>query len=191
METRLLLALLLPAALVSASSSCSSDYTAGDSGCPCRNSVDLSDFLVSNGTALSPAINSHMLPTDYGVACRQHDVSGSYCSGSDAPWCPQTWCWVDPHNCNVSAINSSWFPGYAMYSYETCGSEDSFSDSGTFDTMPYRVAQTTNLASPLASVTSCMDLASPTDPCGPLVKGRAQFNHDWCALKQQVESSHL
>ena len=189
--TLLSLALLLTAALVSASSACSSDYTAGDSSCPCRDSVDLSNFLNSEGTALRPATNDHVLPTDYGLLCGQHDAWGSYCSGSAAAYCKQTWCWVDPHNCNGSAIkNSTWFPGsYAYYSYATCGSEDSFSDSGTFDTMPYRVPQTTNLAPPLRKVTSCMDLASPSDPCGPLVKGRVQFNNDWCALEQQVASS--
>ena len=191
MERRLRrLALLLAAALVSASSACSSDYTAGDSGCPCRDSVDLSNFFVSNGTALSPSANNYVLSTDYGLSCRQHDASGSYCSGSDAAWCTQTWCWVDPHNCNGSAIvNSSWFPGYATYSYDTCGSEDHFSETVSFVTLPYRVPQTANLAWPLVSVTSCMDLASPSDPCGPLVKGRVQFNNDWCALEQQVESS--
>ena len=191
MDTLLSSALLLTAALVSASSACSSDYTAGESSCPCRDSVDLSNFLNSEGTALRPATNDHVLPTDYGLLCGQHDAWGSYCLGSDAAYCKQTWCWVDPHNCNGSAIkNSTWFPGsYAYYSYATCGSEDSFSESGTFDTMPYRVPQTTNLAPPLRKVTSCMDLASPSDPCGPLVKGRVQFNNDWCALEQQVESS--
>ena len=190
METLLLLTLLLPTALVWASSVCSSDYTFGDSSCPCRDSVDLSDFLNSEGTALRPVINNHLLPTHYGLSCGQHDASGSYCSGSDAAWCKETWCWVDPHNCSgTTARNSTWFPGYAHYSYDTCGSEDSFSDSGTFDSMPYRVPQTTNLAPPLRKVTSCVDLASPSDPCGPLVKGRVQFNNDWCALEQQVESS--
>ena len=191
METQLRrLILLLGATLVSASSACSSDYTAGDSGCPCRDSVDLSNFFVSNGTALSPSANNYVLSTDYGLSCRQHDASGSYCSGSDAAWCTQTWCWVDPHNCNGSAIvNSSWFPGYATYSYDTCGSEDHFSETVSFVTLPYRVPQTANLAWPLVSVTSCMDLASPSDPCGALVKGRLQFNNNWCALKQQVESS--
>ena len=197
METQLRrLILLLGATLVSASSACSSDYTAGNSGCPCLDSLDLSNFLSSDGTALSPSANipvtkNYVLPTDYGLSCRNHDASGSYCSGSKAAWCTRAFCWVDPHNCKDSALpkNSSWFPGYATYSYDTCGSEDHFSETVSFVTLPYRVPQTANLAWPLVSVTSCMDLASPSDPCGALVKGRLQFNNNWCALKQQVESS--
>ena len=70
MQTLLSLALLLTAALVSASSACSSDYTAGESSCPCRDSVDLSNFLNSEGTALRTATNDHVLPTDYGLLLR-------------------------------------------------------------------------------------------------------------------------
>jgi hypothetical protein len=60
--------------MVSASSACSSDYTAGDSSCPCRDSVDFSNFLNSEGTALRPATNEHVLPTDYGLRGAQGEL---------------------------------------------------------------------------------------------------------------------
>ena len=47
--------------------------------------------------------------------------------------------------------------------------------------------RTTNLESPLASVTSCIGLTSTSDACGPLVEGRQNFGTDWCALKEQIE----
>ena len=154
-------AYLLTASLVSASGS------AGDSGCPCLGSIDLSKF--------SPVVD-YELPTDYGHLCKPHDVDGTYCSGPNSdPWCAESWCWVDPDNCDKACVKSSaWFPSAPLnYSYATCGSVDTFSGFG-FECLN-ATGSTANLVPPLASVTSCMNLTNTSDSCGPLVQGRTNY----------------
>jgi len=81
----------------------------------------------------------------YGGSCRMHaDVAFSDCydASTDPPtfkmdthasWCPKPWCYVDPCSCNLpdvtisKAFNAQL--GKLSYSYATCGSVDSISES--------------------------------------------------------------
>merc|ERR1712048_304807 len=59
------------------------------------------------------------------------------CAGKTDGWCVDSWCYVDPCNCKTDTPKkSSYFPNLetssgdpAYYSYETCGSADSFTGS--------------------------------------------------------------
>lgn len=43
------------------------------------------------------------------------------------PWCKESWCYVDPKNCDLAMSESYYFPGtHLWYSYETCASRDYF-----------------------------------------------------------------
>lgn len=43
------------------------------------------------------------------------------------PWCHQSWCYVDPDNCDLEKSKSFFFPGAELwYSYETCASRNFF-----------------------------------------------------------------
>lgn len=59
------------------------------------------------------------------------------CHGKFPPkWCKQRWCYVDPCSCNLKAppkvtmyLPEATFTGKSLYySYETCGSEDHFTE---------------------------------------------------------------
>lgn len=43
------------------------------------------------------------------------------------PWCGNTWCYVDPNNCDTQVTPSYYFPNLNLwYSYKTCGVENFF-----------------------------------------------------------------
>lgn len=43
------------------------------------------------------------------------------------PWCSQSWCYVDPQDCNLTASESYYFPSLDLwYSYDTCSSRNYF-----------------------------------------------------------------
>lgn len=43
------------------------------------------------------------------------------------PWCGQSWCYVDPGNCDLDVAQSYYFPGRGLwYSYQTCASRNFF-----------------------------------------------------------------
>jgi len=84
---------------------------------------------------------SVIVPEEYGSVCKVWD-DGNYpgCKEGQDPgqgnsWCAQSWCYVDPCNCNLTtaAVQSFSFPDSKVqgkplyYSYDTCGGEDGFS----------------------------------------------------------------
>lgn len=166
----------------------------GTRACPCISTWNRSSFLSADGNSVEHVVSetTFELPLTYGVGCQQHDLGlQPSCSNIDCSpsWCSEQWCWVDSANCNESdATGSSYFPGGPIYSYAACGSVDRYSG---FYNLLSTTPRTTNLHHPLVSATSCMELTSTSDACGPLVEGRQTFNNDWCALKQQVESGAL
>ena len=112
-------------------------------GCPCISYPwNSSDAFVTPGSdpetltvtlnnATGDGQNEWTYPTSYGVdVCASHDLHmHPYCANSAgtafpvAPaWCSNTWCFVDPNNCNMANDASSYFPGSDnRYSYATCG----------------------------------------------------------------------
>jgi len=80
---------------------------------------------------------------DYGMSCKVHAEPGNTACSiitnvasttgrpkaaiDKAAWCDDTWCYVDPCNCNAPDVySSSYFPLSMYYSYSTCGSADEF-----------------------------------------------------------------
>lgn len=102
-------------------------------------------------------------PMDVGSRCsRWDDQPKGTCSKEDRPsWCGKNWCYVDPCACSISEPPkvSNYFPKASYgkkplyYSYETCGSFDTF----TFDSRSACVNQDTEA--------QCLSIgADPDDP---------------------------
>jgi len=78
-------------------------------------------------------------PAEMGGTCKAWDDSmHPECKGPNQPeWCQQRWCYVDPCACNIEAppkvtmyLPMATFTGKSLYySYETCGSTDTFTES--------------------------------------------------------------
>jgi len=105
-----------------------------DKDCPC---IDLAD-LDSSKQAGYPDYNQVKYPAAVGTSCRPWDKAADpSCAGKTDGWCVDSWCYVDPCNCKTDTPKkSSYFPNLetssgdpAYYSYETCGSADSFTGS--------------------------------------------------------------
>merc|ERR1719498_1438016 len=48
-------------------------------------------------------------------------------TSDQADWCPRSWCYVDPCNCDAAdATKSDYFPGTLFYSYATCGDKNTY-----------------------------------------------------------------
>lgn len=78
-------------------------------------------------------------PAEVGGTCRAWDDNRHpMCQHGDdsVPWCRRTWCYVDPCSCTMPDppktsmyLPEATFAGKALYySYETCGSEDIFTE---------------------------------------------------------------
>ena len=110
--------------------------------CPCLTESPVSAEYQDNGNLKRPA-NGELYPLAYGVGCKKHnEMKGADCTVASPPgWCSSMWCWVSANNCNDPAIpgviasgGSSYFPDpdgapVSVYSYATCGQDDTFTDS--------------------------------------------------------------
>lgn len=79
-------------------------------------------------------------PADFGATCKIHKDPGMQAcydltkyppvekpKSDQATWCFQAWCYVDPCNCDLGdPTKSDFFPGVLHYSYETCGTKNSY-----------------------------------------------------------------
>eukprot|EP00746_Dinoflagellata_sp_MGD_P147758 gnl/MRDRNA2_/MRDRNA2_80075_c0_seq1.p1 gnl/MRDRNA2_/MRDRNA2_80075_c0~~gnl/MRDRNA2_/MRDRNA2_80075_c0_seq1.p1 ORF type:complete len:1679 (+),score=385.09 gnl/MRDRNA2_/MRDRNA2_80075_c0_seq1:132-5168(+) len=85
--------------------------------------------------------NFTMYPGDYGELCKAHKEPGSSAcfdlstnppvelnASKQANWCLEKWCYIDPCNCDsvASPTASDYFPELLHYSYETCGSKNTY-----------------------------------------------------------------
>ena len=125
------------------------DATPGLAGCPCLAEPPTASFIIPDGEdgagllrARPDGENVIPYPVSYGTLCTTHDVATTpYCAfenGTATPdaadWCTGSWCWVDPANCDTGADPSSYFHvegvnATLFYSYATCASENTFTDS--------------------------------------------------------------
>jgi hypothetical protein len=107
----------------------SNSTEAGDPRCPCVG-LDAVGFLqAKDGT-------QYKFPT--GSSCKAwHRMTHPNCNGDGekGQFCEQSWCFVDPCNCNLpqayrkARIFDGRYQGKALaYSYVTCGSEDHFEE---------------------------------------------------------------
>eukprot|EP00928_Gymnodinium_smaydae_P044766 TRINITY_DN2987_c0_g1_i1.p1 TRINITY_DN2987_c0_g1~~TRINITY_DN2987_c0_g1_i1.p1 ORF type:complete len:370 (+),score=46.95 TRINITY_DN2987_c0_g1_i1:64-1110(+) len=123
--------------------------------CPCVGVVG------RRGQVMQP-INSSLklsvvVAEEYGSTCKVWD-DGNYpgCKDGQDPgkgnsWCAQSWCYVDPCNCNLTTapVQSFSFPDSKVqgkplyYSYDTCGGADEYSVENNARSC---VAQTTKAA---------------------------------------------
>jgi len=102
-------------------------------------------WAASTGKCVQANVSGTMFnyQEDYGMSCKVHGEPGNTaCSyittvasttgqpkpaNMKADWCDNTWCYVDPCNCNAPDVyKSSYFPLSMYYSYSTCGSADAF-----------------------------------------------------------------
>eukprot|EP00931_Biecheleriopsis_adriatica_P100882 TRINITY_DN76124_c0_g1_i1.p1 TRINITY_DN76124_c0_g1~~TRINITY_DN76124_c0_g1_i1.p1 ORF type:complete len:753 (+),score=104.63 TRINITY_DN76124_c0_g1_i1:49-2259(+) len=105
----------------------------GSETCPCVewSGTGLDKYMQNGKLIYTPAggSTSYEYPSGYGhVDCQAHDKDmPPFCNRPNAPaWCTQEWCFVDIANCGLQYYDSSYFPGAAYYSYDTCGSANSF-----------------------------------------------------------------
>lgn len=110
----------------------------GDDRCPCIGI----DNLTGSTTVVVHGNTRAEYPADTGAHCAAWDNNRNplFCSqgqvpGVDHGWCAQSWCYVDPCNCNLdmkpkatSYLPDGQYQGRPMYySYATCGGEDTWS----------------------------------------------------------------
>ena len=63
------------------------------------------------------------------MQCKAHDLDQEpFCDGTfTPPWCFEKWCYVDPSNCDKTAVRSKYFKQTVVhYSYGACGSSNSW-----------------------------------------------------------------
>lgn len=116
----------------------------GAEGCRCvgLSSVNGSMWTgSSSGAAGGKPKHAQQVPAELGSTCKAWDSMGvhSDCSGNPSPfWCRQSWCYVDPTNCDAAlpAPQKSTYLAAArihglplFYSYATCGETDTFSQA--------------------------------------------------------------
>lgn len=107
----------------------------GSPGCPCIGI----DNVTGSSSLRMPEGYDIQYPADFGSHCEawENGRDPKYCTeagqtpGKDKGWCAQSWCYVDPCNCNVptpkisAALEKAKYRGKTLYySYETCGSAD-------------------------------------------------------------------
>ena len=143
----------------------SSASAAGSARCPCGTSSTLPPINAGELAAYDPSLNS----ATYGIGCAQHDASRQACAPSpptglcdgtvqpqpasctsdDAlAWCADSWCYVDPADCDVVNQHSVAMPSSTRYySYATCGSIDSYSSLMSLQGKVLRVGVQANTGS--------------------------------------------
>jgi len=111
----------------------------GEASCQCigfDNVKGTTEILVK---APSGEMQMAAYPADIGATCQAWDQGRhpECARGKDSPkWCKERWCYVDPCACNLEEkpkvtmyLPESTFTGKSLYySYETCGSKDSFTE---------------------------------------------------------------
>jgi len=110
--------------------------------CPCLTTYPGNITTESDGTlAVTVSGTVYAYPGSYGLAtCDTHDASNPpYCDTMTGPqgsfnplanpgWCSESWCYVDPAQCNVVTSFSSYLPGHVIqYSYAACSARNAFS----------------------------------------------------------------
>lgn len=122
----------------------------GTTGCPCLAAPPVDAFIIPAGETGEGMLRArpdgtNVVPyrTTYGTNCATHDIdTPPYCAATmggaplngSASWCSSSWCWVDPANCDLGSDPSSYFHvdgqnATLHYSYATCASENTFTDS--------------------------------------------------------------
>ena len=124
----------------------------GATTCPCLESFKVfhalktSGYVDGNGNIVLEGVPQPLYPADRsgrkgglvygGGSCMSHDQhlppsctdeTGKPLANAPA-WCLTSWCFVDTASCDRVNTLSAYFPASKlMYSYDTCGSEDTFS----------------------------------------------------------------
>lgn len=105
-------------------------------GCPCLSTnaylyAGLDQYRNTDNTLQYQNI---AYPSDYGVGCKQHDLTlEPYCSTGDEnnpAFCEESFCYIDKNNCDLPIkYLSAYFPNSQIYySYQTCGAKGTFTD---------------------------------------------------------------
>jgi len=142
--------------MVLASFSGMAQASTGNPACPCLGALPDSipkfdctyDFAPESMKCveLKNSYNWTIYPGDYGEKCKVHKEPGAfgcYDLSSDPPtekftggdnkqaeWCGDAWCYIDPCACDFSdPTPSDYFPEELEYSYETCESENRYTDA--------------------------------------------------------------
>ena len=122
----------------------------GSASCTCINpftKFDLNTTGLDENCTLVRNSNGACFAESYGSqGCRpydDHSTSAVWPTAECVPslfnpspvWCEASWCWVDPNECHRPHAPSSFFAGsqfgdQLVYSYETCGNVNEFSDDG-------------------------------------------------------------
>lgn len=140
----------------------------GMAGCPCLDAATVDPYFALTVSAVVAGESYSAFNGDdpvykpgYGTGCGPHDLfTAPYCTpfwnkgpsvfaanGGEVftRFCADSWCWVDPENCDVpGALAQGYFPeveGLA-YSYETCGAVNVFSSEYEADSEPDAEART-------------------------------------------------
>jgi hypothetical protein len=126
---------------------------AGSAGCPCIDPWSDTDALVAASSCreFTDRIGSGCTPADYGAlrcdtwdaglppACGDHGGDTVF---EPEPWCPASFCYIDPANCDrpfdrsayTWATPASHAPADELhYSYETCGNLNSYAESRHYE----------------------------------------------------------
>ena len=194
----------LAAAYVDAQSS-------GVASCPC---------LTAYPTGISPAdgftvgtVNRFYSAT-YGLnTCAAHDQTNDpLCAAAEPPqWCADSWCYVDPNNCDFTAQASHYFSTATLFfSYKTCGSVNTFTEwfggesgsgtstsgSGPAHTISDLVTVIrTYLTSSLEALeNSEPEMRSLTGPCSPDTScscGTCTADHNWSSTPLDFKRTTL
>jgi len=110
----------------------------GEAGCQCIGFDNMpGSFDVAFPGSGSAGASVVRYPAELGGTCSAWDmgVHPECHQGANSPsWCAQKWCYVNPCSCNLAEppkvgmyLPNATFHGLSLYySYETCGSEDTF-----------------------------------------------------------------
>ena len=103
-----------------------------------RHCLCLESFPPGSVTALTDFVRatiegiSYDYPLDYGLnTCDEHDralapfcdvrdSAGEFDPSANPSWCTEPWCFIDPRDCKLDVINTTYFDKPIYYSYATC-----------------------------------------------------------------------
>jgi len=119
------------------------EINSGTPGCPCIEWAGLDNYISEGCINFTPSEgmgtsteDSFCYPVTYGsTECKVWDESlEPFCADAsgnplvNAPaWCLDSFCYVDPNNCDSIIGKSGMFPNEDLYySYATCGADSSF-----------------------------------------------------------------
>ena len=104
--------------------------SSGSSGCPCIDTLTTYGLADDQPLTATIAEQEYSYPAGYGLGCNQHDNGLlPYCTGGadDPSWCADSWCYVDPGNCNLVTSQGTYFTSDLFFSYRTCGNTNTYS----------------------------------------------------------------